>query len=74
MFLNILKKKTKVKILLKNGKILKGIILEYDNYMNLILDNCEEYKSKNDDGIWEFRRIGFCFLRGDSIIFISKTK
>nr|UXY87533.1 small nuclear ribonucleoprotein-associated protein B [Cryptomonas curvata] len=74
MFLNQIKKNTKVKIVLKNKKILKGVIVSYDNYMNIILDNCEEYKCKNEKGHWEFRKIGFCLLRGDMIVLISKEK
>ena len=70
MFLNKIKSNTKVKILLKNNKILKGIFLGHDNFMNIILDSFEEYQ--NNLKIWEYRKLGFCLIRGDVIICISK--
>lgn len=72
MFLDRIKKKTRIKVIIKNNKILKGIILGYDEFMNLILEDCEEYKCKNAKGFWEYRKIGFCFLRGDDIVYITR--
>ena len=72
MFLKKIKKNTRVKIIIKNNKILKGVVLGYDKHMNLILDECEEYRPKYEKAAWEFRKIGFCCLRGDLIILISK--
>ena len=72
MFLDQLKNNTEVKIILKNNKIMKGFLIAYDIYMNIILDDCEEYKQNTEKKNWDFRRIGFCIIRGDMIILISK--
>jgi small nuclear ribonucleoprotein (snRNP)-like protein len=74
MVSNRLKNKGKVKILLKNNKFLKGFLLGNDKNMNIIMNECEEYKKKNDKNLWEFRKLGFCIIRGDVVVIISYEK
>lgn len=72
MILKNLPKNARIKVILKNYKIIRGYFVAYDNYMNLVLNNAEEYQKKEEFKTWEFRKIGICIIRGDMIIFITK--
>jgi small nuclear ribonucleoprotein (snRNP)-like protein len=72
MILGKIQKNAKVKVVLKNYKIIRGYFVAYDKYMNLILNNAEEYQKKKETKTWECRKIGVCIIRGDMIIFITK--
>ncbi len=51
---------------LKNNKQLTGILKAFDIYINVVLDEAEEHA--NGELV---RKIGRCFVRGDTIILIS---
>ena len=54
-------------IKLRGGKIIKGILLKFDQYSNLLLKDSVELL-KGDD---QPRRLGNTLIRGDSIIIIT---
>ena len=56
---------TNISLLLKDNRILDGKLVGYDDYMNLVLEDCEETK---DD---KKRRIGTVILRGNNVVSIS---
>ena len=57
-----------VSIKLRNGRILRGILREFDMHMNLTLDSAEDASSPDDQ---EPTQIGSTLLRGDNILIIS---
>ena len=65
--LNILEKtlNKKITLLLKDGRILEGKLLGFDDYMNMVLEDTEEQKEETQ------RRLGTVILRGNNIISIS---
>jgi small nuclear ribonucleoprotein (snRNP)-like protein len=59
-------KNSRVKIKLKNNLEYSGVVISCDAYMNLLLDDAEEYR----DG--EPRvNYGRIFIRGSNILYIS---
>lgn len=58
-------KNREVSLLLKDGRILQGKLLGYDQYMNLVVDEVRE--QKND----EERRLGKLVLRGSNVVSIA---
>jgi small nuclear ribonucleoprotein (snRNP)-like protein len=72
MILENIQKNARIKVILKNYKIIRGCFVAYDKYMNLILSNAEEYQKKKEMKTWECREIGVCMIRGEMIIFITK--
>lgn len=65
--LNVLEKtlNRKLSLLLKDGRILEGTLIGFDDYMNMVLEDTEELKEDNQ------RRLGTVVLRGNNIISIS---
>ncbi|MCK5559293.1 MAG: RNA-binding protein [Thermoplasmata archaeon] len=65
--LNVLEKtlNRKLSLLLKDGRILEGTLIGFDDYMNMVLEDTEELKEDNQ------RRLGTVVLRGNNIITIS---
>ena len=65
--LNVLEKSLnkKLSLLLKDGRILEGKLVGFDDYMNMVLEDTEEEKEDNQ------RRLGTVILRGNNIITIS---
>ena len=55
----------KLLLLLKDGRSIKGKLLGYDEYMNLVLDDVEETKDETT------RRLGRIILRGNNVVSIS---
>ena len=51
---------------LKNGKQLIGSLKAFDIYINVVLENAEEYSNCE-----LLRKLGNVFIRGDTIILIS---
>ncbi len=54
----------KVSLLLKDSRILKGILVGYDDYMNMVLEGTEETQGD------QVRRIGTVILRGNNVVTI----
>jgi len=73
MIFNNITNGSKIKILLKNNKILKGFFLGCDTHTNIVLYKCIEYKLENSN-IWKCRNIGLCVIRGSSVVCILKEK
>ncbi len=64
--LNVLEKalnKT-VSLLLKDNRVLKGTLVGYDDYMNMVLEDTEETMGDS------VRRIGTVILRGNNVVTI----
>ena len=58
----------RVIIELKNQKQFIGTLKAFDIHINVVLNDAEEH----ENGVLK-RKIGTCFLRGDTIILISPT-
>jgi len=52
-------------LLLKDGRVIDGKLLGYDEYMNLVLDDVEETREESK------RKIGKIILRGNNVVSIS---
>jgi small nuclear ribonucleoprotein len=65
--LNVLEKtlNQRLSLLLKDGRILEGKLVGFDDYMNMVLEDTEEQKDDTQ------RRLGKVILRGNNIISIS---
>jgi len=55
-----------VLLVLKGGKNIRGLLKNYDMYLNVVLENAEEVKS---DG--RTRELGTIIVRGDNVIIVS---
>ncbi len=55
----------KVELLLKDGSILKGTLVGYDDHMNLVLEETEERKEDSH------RKIGTIVLRGNNVVTLN---
>lgn len=64
--LNILEKSLNktVALLLKDSRTLKGTLVGYDDYMNMVLEDTEETQGD------QVRRIGTVILRGNNVVTI----
>lgn len=60
-----------VLIKLKTNKLLKGILVAYDNCMNLVLDEAEEIDSKGEQTLVKYGRV---LIRGNQVIYISSQE
>ena len=56
---------TEVELLLKDGSILKGTLIGFDDHMNLVLEDTEEKKEDKR------RRIGTIILRGNNVVTLN---
>ncbi len=56
----------KVRVRLKSGVEFRGKLVLTDVYMNLILENCEEYEAGDPK-----KRLGQAFVRGNNILFVQ---
>jgi len=59
-------KRTCVKLTLDDSKVLTGELIGVDRHMNIVLKHAKEFRNVSINQ-WEMRRLGFCFIRGDSI-------
>ena len=55
----------KLSLLLKDGRIIEGILSGYDEYMNMVLTDVEETNDETK------RRLGTIILRGNNVVSIS---
>ena len=69
--LSVLNKSINKKIILslKDGRILEGVLIGYDEHMNLVLIDVEEKDSEGN----LIRKLGKVILRGNNIVTISPT-
>jgi len=54
-----------VSIKLKDGRIMEGKLVGYDEYMNMVLEGTEEENNN------ERRRLGTVILRGNNVVSIT---
>ncbi len=57
----------KVQLLLKDRRVLEGILQGYDEHMNLVLDKTEE-----TDAEGKRRKIGTIVVRGSNVVSINR--
>lgn len=57
----------KIELLLKDGRVISGILIGYDDYMNLVL---EEATEQTEDML---RRIGTIVLRGNNVVTLNPS-
>jgi len=55
----------RISLLLKDGRILEGKLMGFDDYMNIVLDETEENLEDN------VRRLGTVVLRGNNVVSIA---
>ena len=66
MPINILERNLnkKMSLLLKDGRVLEGVLVGFDEYMNMVLENTQETK---DDVV---KKMGKVILRGNNVVTI----
>ncbi len=55
----------RISLLLKDGRVLDGKLLGFDDYMNMVLDEVEEKVEDLD------RKIGKIVLRGNTVVSVT---
>lgn len=55
----------KMSLQLKDGRLIEGKLVGYDQYMNLVLEESEEKRDETG------RRLGTVILRGNNVVTIS---
>lgn len=67
-------KDKKIKLTMKDKRTYTGMLLSFDNDMNLILGNTEEYRkySQRKGGI--SRTLGLCLFRGSNVTNIEHIR
>lgn len=55
-----------IRVMLKNDLVYEGIVVECDNYMNLVIDKAVEYQDNNKKAMYP--RI---LIRGNNITYIQ---
>jgi small nuclear ribonucleoprotein len=55
----------RITLLLKDGRVLEGKLMGFDDYMNIVLDDTEESQEDN------VRRLGTVVLRGNNVVSIA---
>jgi small nuclear ribonucleoprotein len=55
----------RISLLLKDNRVLEGVLKGYDEYMNLVLEETEERTQDQE------RRLGTVILRGNNVVSIT---
>ena len=55
----------RISLLLKDGRVLEGKLMGFDDYMNIVLEETEENLEDN------VRRLGTVVLRGNNVVSIA---
>ncbi|GMM31633.1 mRNA splicing protein [Martiniozyma asiatica (nom. inval.)] len=58
----------KVRVLAKTGSSFIGTLLSFDNHMNLVLAECEEFKQTKKSRKEVKRYLGLLIIRGENVI------
>ncbi|MDY5872467.1 MAG: LSM domain-containing protein [Candidatus Methanomethylophilaceae archaeon] len=56
----------RISLLLKDGRVLEGKLLEFDEYMNMSLEETTETTAAQEE-----RRLGTVILRGNNVVSIA---
>ncbi|MGN1045164.1 MAG: LSM domain-containing protein [Candidatus Methanomethylophilaceae archaeon] len=56
----------RISLLLKDGRVLEGKLLEFDEYMNMSLEETTETTATQEE-----RRLGTVILRGNNVVSIA---
>ena len=54
-----------VLVKLKGGREVRGVLMSFDQHLNLVLDNAEEMRES------KVRHLGLIIVRGDNVVLIS---
>lgn len=54
-----------VLVKLKGGREVRGVLLSYDQHLNLVLENAEEIRNSKT------RQLGTIIVRGDNVVIVS---
>lgn len=57
----------RISLLLKDGRSLEGMLVGFDEYMNMVLEDTMESGAEGSDG----RRLGKVVLRGSNVVSIA---
>ncbi len=60
-----------VTIRLKNNKVLRGVLVNYDDCMNLIIDDGEELDQRGENVVVKYGRL---VIRGTQILYITSEE
>ncbi|MCL2143503.1 MAG: LSM domain-containing protein [Methanomassiliicoccaceae archaeon] len=55
----------RISLLLKDSRVLEGVLKGYDDYMNMVLEDTEERTPEQE------RRLGTVILRGNNVVSIT---
>ncbi|HIJ00352.1 MAG: small nuclear ribonucleoprotein [Candidatus Methanomethylophilaceae archaeon] len=55
----------RISLLLKDSRVLEGRLTGFDDYMNMVLEDTEEFNADQN------RRLGTVVLRGNNVVSIS---
>jgi len=58
-----------VMVELKNGKVIRGMLLAFDIHINLVLDNAEELVEGEIK-----RKLGRVLIRGDTVLMVMPSE
>ncbi|PLC67457.1 small nuclear ribonucleoprotein (Sm) [Vulcanisaeta sp. EB80] len=60
-----------VTVKLKNNRVLRGVLANYDDCMNLILDEGEEMDQKGENVVVKYGRL---VIRGTQVLYITSEE